>query len=142
MTFIETFVAILAEPLTAETAPYVVAILTTPIVAYVWGMKRRTLRQDRVMLASALLWLAIPVNAMVGAAFRYSGSSESRGVVFSEFGAMLSASVLPALALVAVVLLLLGRGIRINVTGVLVPLLLAQFWVALFSGCAIVGACV
>jgi len=141
MTFMEVFAAIFSEFLYVEMMPYVVVVLVVPVVAYLHGRERRTTRQRRVVLVSVLLWLAVPVSGIIGAAFRFSAASNLRGDDFNQLGAMLSASILPTVAVASIFLIAVGSGVRANVAGLTLPLLFAQFWVSIIAGCAIVGVC-
>ncbi|MBD8528016.1 hypothetical protein [Pseudomarimonas arenosa] len=141
MTFIEAFFAIFAELLNVETSLYAALAACLAVVSFLWRRQLRNARQSRIVLGAASLWLAIPAAAAIGSFFRFSGASSSGGVEFSEFGAALSASVLPLVALVSVALFTVGSGVRVNVLGITLPLLLCQFWFSFLAGCAIVGVC-
>lgn len=142
MTFLEVLGAIFAEFLHADALPYAVVIIVVFALSAFWRRRSRTEHQGKMVGASLLLWLSVPVTALLGAAFRFSGPSQERGVTYNEVGAILTASILPLVVLGSVVIVILAKGVRINVSGITGSLIFVQFWFSLIAGCAVVGVCI
>jgi hypothetical protein len=142
MTVLGVFVAILSQLFNAQSAPYFAIILVALLFSFFWRYKTRSRRQHQIVFASLLLWLVIPMSVATGALFHFSGPDSLRGTVFNEPAAFFINSMF-SLALVGTIILLsVGKGVRLNVAVSGTSLLFAQLFVWLISGCAVVGVCV
>ncbi len=141
MTFLDVLGAIVAQFLHAEILPYAVVVTGVLVLGALWKRGNRTERQRKVVLASFLLWLSVPITALLGAAFHFSGPPQERGVTFNEVAAMLTASILPLVVLSSVVLVIFAKGVRLNVIGITGSLVFVLFWFSFLAVCAIVGMC-
>jgi hypothetical protein len=82
------------------------------------------------------------MSVATGALFHFSGPDSLRGAVFNEPAAFFINSMFPLALVGTIILLSVGKGVRLNVAVSGTSLLFAQLFVWLISGCAVIGVCV
>jgi uncharacterized membrane protein len=142
MTVTSAFVAIFSQLVNAKTAPYVATIFALVLLSFLWRYKARSKRQHQIVAVALLLWLVVPASVTAGALFHYSGPDNLRGVAFNEPAAIFIGAMFPLALIGTIILLAIGKGVRLNVAISGALLLFAQSCVLLISGCAVVGVCV
>lgn len=99
----------------------------------------RTPKQRRLVVAALLLWCLVPASLLLGAAFAFSGQAQVRGIEFNEPAALTVWFSFGFAVVGAVVLVALGRGVRLNVLAAVCPLIPLLGIVCFSAVSAIVG---